>query len=120
MSDPKVVELGAGSFDEVVDTLCEAFHEYPVMRYVLKDAGPDYDARLALLVGFFTDTRVSRGWPVLGVVAGGRIVAAATLNPPRPEPAPPSLRDRRQRAPCGRAAAPAANRDTPKPRAEPR
>ena len=78
---PEVVRLAKDRFDAVVDTLSAAFHGYPVMRYILKDAGPDYDDRLAALVGFFTDSRFARDWPVLGVVRGGEILAAANINP---------------------------------------
>ena len=78
----RVVRLDARRFDATVATLCAAFHEYPVMRFVLNDAGDDYDEGLSLLIAYFTDTRTSRGWPVLGVEEQGELQAAATLTPP--------------------------------------
>lgn len=39
---------------DAVKVLACAFDEYPVMRYVLKDASGDYETRLrALMIGFF-------------------------------------------------------------------
>jgi GNAT superfamily N-acetyltransferase len=94
---PGIVRLSREHFDEVVSTLCAAFHDYPVMRYVLKDAGAEYDARLNQLVGYFTDSRVCRGWPVLGLVQRGELLAAANINPPQPAPPPASLQQRYDR-----------------------
>ncbi|HUF36412.1 MAG TPA: GNAT family N-acetyltransferase [Gemmatimonadales bacterium] len=68
------------SADEVLGPLCEAFAEYPVMRYVL---GPDadYQGRLRILVGFFLIARVLRKEPILAVHDGAEVsgVAICTL-----------------------------------------
>jgi GNAT superfamily N-acetyltransferase len=92
--EPRVVRLDRERFDDVVETLCEAFHEYPVMRYVLQDAGDEYDARLSRLIGYFTECRFTRNWPVLGVIDRGQLLAAANINPPQPAPPSPSLEQR--------------------------
>ena len=98
--------MGRGQFDEVVAALCDSFHDYPVMRFVLKDSSAEYDAHLAQLVGYFTDLRVSRGWPVLAVARGDEILAATSVNPPHPAPRPPALEERyrRMRIALGQAA----------------
>jgi GNAT superfamily N-acetyltransferase len=77
--------------DDVVDALCDAFHDYPVMRFVLTDSGEHYVARLRRLVGYLTMSRFCRGCPVLGVEGKGRLVAAANVNPPTPTPTPDTL-----------------------------
>jgi len=77
---------------EIVGGFCNAFYDYPVMRYVIGDAGVQYDAMLRRLIGYFTHSRFSRGYPVIGIEdAGGELVAAANINPPRAVPAPASL-----------------------------
>ena len=43
---------GRASAEEVARVVCEAFAEYPVMRYVLGDH-VNYAARLRVLIGFF-------------------------------------------------------------------
>ncbi len=88
-----MIQLDRSRFSEVVETLSAAFHDYPVMRYILSDAGEAYDAKLSLLVGYFTESRFARGYPVLGVESpgDGRLVAVANINPPRPVPAPAAL-----------------------------
>lgn len=92
MSDAnEVIRLPPERFDEAVEALCDAFRDYPVMRYVLKDAGDDYFTHLTHLVGYFTASRFARGWPVLGVEREGRVVAVANINPPHSVPAPPEL-----------------------------
>ena len=92
----KVRRMTPAAFADVVATLCDAFRDYPVMRYVLKDAGAAYDEHLAEFIGYFTESRFSRGWPVLGVVGGERVLAAANVSVPRPAGAPPSLAPRYQ------------------------
>lgn len=75
--------------DAILDVLCDAFHDYPVMRFVLGDQ-PGYDARLRTLIGLFTQARVARGDLMLGLEgADGRLAAAALVNlPGDPTPAP--------------------------------
>ncbi len=87
----QLVRLTPDRFDEVVDALGDAFRDYPVMRYVLKESGDRFDEHLPYLVGYFTYSRFSRNWPVLGVEREGRILAAANINPPSSVPAPAEL-----------------------------
>ena len=75
----------------VTEILCEAFHDYPVMRWVLAGAGSDYDRKLSLMIGYFVAARVYRGEPLLGVEHGGRIGAAAILSFPDGPPSPPEM-----------------------------
>jgi GNAT superfamily N-acetyltransferase len=67
---------------EVVAVLCEAFHDYPVMRYFLGDLGPLYDAYLSRMVGIFVSARVAYDDPIVAIEDGGRAVAIATITPP--------------------------------------
>jgi GNAT superfamily N-acetyltransferase len=89
----RVAGMGSERFEDIVGTLCDAFCDYPVMRYVLRDAADDYDARLSALIGYFTHGRTSREWPVLGVLERDRLLAVASSNPPRPAPPSPSLQE---------------------------
>lgn len=75
--------------NEVVSVLCDAFADYPVMRYVLGEGNAaDLDKEdldnedLAKLVGFYTDKRLVHGWPVWGVEVEGTLEAAALVTPP--------------------------------------
>jgi GNAT superfamily N-acetyltransferase len=77
---------------EVVDVLADAFHDYPVMRYAIGEAGQDYDRRLNRLIGLFVSGRVLRGHPILAIEEAGRVVAVATLTPPGEHPEPHELR----------------------------
>ncbi|MGK7311872.1 MAG: GNAT family N-acetyltransferase [Candidatus Longimicrobiales bacterium M2_2A_002] len=65
----------------VVSVLAEAFHDYPVMRYVLGD-GQGYERRLRTLVTFFVMARVLRDETVLGVADGDGLAAAALVSRP--------------------------------------
>ena len=81
----------------VIDVLCEAFADYPVMRFVLGPGGEGHEARLRRLIEFFVMARALRGEPLLGVADGGRLVAAATVSFPGLVESPPELRELRER-----------------------
>lgn len=82
--------------EDAVAVLCEAFHDYPVMRFVIGDAGGAYDRRLHALVGFFVAARFLRGEPGFVVADEGRAVATALLTPPGQRDPPPALLERRE------------------------
>ena len=69
-------------FDEAVDVLCQAFYDYPVMKYLAANAGDDYDRQLRLLVGFFSRARHLRGDLVWAIRSEGRIVGVANIVRP--------------------------------------
>lgn len=71
----------------VVETLCEAFADYPVMRYVLGPGG-DYGKRLKTLIGFFVAARVLRDDPMFGIADGTRLIGVATCTLPGGSPTP--------------------------------
>ena len=79
----------------VVETLCEAFADYPVMRYVLGPEG-DYAERLRPLIGFFVAARVLRDDPIFGVREGPELIGVATCTLPGGTP-PPELDAVRER-----------------------
>ena len=109
--DVSVRRIVSDRFEEVVAILRDAFRDYPVMRFILKDADERYEKLLLQLVGYFTDSRFSRDWPVLGVEREGALVAAANISPPQPVPAPPSL-EQRYAALCSSMGEPAVDRFT--------
>ena len=77
---------------EVIATLCSAFRDYAVMRYVLNGGTDDYDAHLAQLIGFYVDSRLTRDWPVIGLRAESKIIAVAMGNEAVAKPAPDELK----------------------------
>jgi ribosomal protein S18 acetylase RimI-like enzyme len=76
---------------QIVATFCDAFHDYPVMRYIV--GGPDelYDERLATLIRFFAMARVLRNEPLLGVRVAGDLLATATMSQPANTEPPPGF-----------------------------
>lgn len=62
-----VRELGRDSVEGVTAVLCESFYDYPVMRFVLRDAAEAYADQLETLIGFFVMARVLRGETLLGI-----------------------------------------------------
>src|SRR5687767_14903872 len=65
---------------EVIDVLAAAFHEYPVMRYVLRSSGNEYEAHLRDLVGFFCEARFAKGGHVMGIRDGKDLVAVTLID----------------------------------------
>lgn len=83
--------LSPDEMPRIVRVFSDAFHDYPVMRYVL-GSGPGYDDRLDTLVGLFVSGRVFRNDPLLGIFgAGGELVAAATMTLPGDPSAPAAM-----------------------------
>jgi len=93
---PVVRPLPADQSAVAVEILCEAFHDYPVMRYVLGADQEDYDRSLASLIGFFVAARVWRNEPMLAVDEAGDTVAVAILTPPGVREAPPGFFEQRE------------------------
>jgi GNAT superfamily N-acetyltransferase len=81
MTDAPRLLDGHSTRDEVVRVLCEAFADYPVMRYVLGERAP-YPERLRTLIGFFHGARVLRDDAILGVSDGEKLVAVALCSLP--------------------------------------
>lgn len=88
---PHAQIIPASQVEEILDVLCDAFFDYPVMRYVLGDK-PDYARRLRAVIGLFVAVRVAREDLMLGVRDGsGMLVAAALVNLPGGRLPPPSF-----------------------------
>jgi GNAT superfamily N-acetyltransferase len=81
MQPMRVEKLSRANKEEVVAVLCQAFHDYPVMRFVLKSSGNNYDKDLTALIGFFCESRLIRNFPVLGIRdENGWLIGAALAN----------------------------------------
>ena len=78
---PSLMAPGPG-LEDVVDVMFDAFHDYPVMRFVVGAGHSDYDDRLRKLIGFFVFRRVRHGGPLFGIRDGDRVVAAAACTRP--------------------------------------
>jgi GNAT superfamily N-acetyltransferase len=91
-----VSKLSSAQTEDAVTVLCDAFQDYPVMRYVLGSAS-DYDRRLRTLIGFFVSARVYRNEPLLGVHdRAGTLSAVAVVSLPGQGEAPEALATRRE------------------------
>lgn len=76
--------------------LCEAFFDYPVMRFVL-GSPPDYAERLHTLIGFFVAARILRQDLLLGVFdPSGALAAVALVTLPGDRTPPEELSVRRE------------------------
>ena len=95
MTDTPRLLDGRASTDAVAGVLCEAFADYPVMRYVLGDR-PDYAARLRTLIGLFHGARVLRDDAIFGIFEGEELVGVALCSLPD-RVAPPELEQLRER-----------------------
>lgn len=83
--EPKVVRLSRERSAEAVDVLCEAFYDYPFMRFVIESVGDDYEPHLRALIDFFTFARLVNDDLVLAATsAEGRVVGVANVTLPGP------------------------------------
>jgi ribosomal protein S18 acetylase RimI-like enzyme len=81
--------------DEVVRVVCDAFADYPVMRYILGDR-PGYAERLRTLIEFFQGARVLRDDAIVGITEHDELVGVALCSLPD-RVGPPELDTLRER-----------------------
>jgi len=87
----KLVTMNKDNIHEITDVLCEAFYNYPVMKYVLGKK-KNYNTRLRKLVTFFVSARALRNEPLHGIYdSDNKLVAAAAVTLPREVQSPPEL-----------------------------
>ena len=91
-----VTPLAFDNLVEIVSVLTDAFHDYPVMQYVLgpdtPDTGAPYPVRLHRLIQLFASGRAYRQDPMLGIRdERGVTVAAAVMTQPKPLEPPPAF-----------------------------
>ena len=86
-----VLRLSEEHVPEVTRVLCEAFYDYPVMRYVIGGGQADYGRRVNTLVHFFVMARVLRNEQLLGTMDGKDLAATALVSYPGREEAPAEL-----------------------------
>jgi GNAT superfamily N-acetyltransferase len=87
----KQVNFFKENIPEVSGVLCEAFYNYPVMKYVLGEK-EDYDSRLRKMVTFFVSARALRKEPLLGIYnSENKLVAAAAVTLPGEIPNPEEM-----------------------------
>lgn len=77
--------------ERVVDTLCEAFYEYPVMRYVLDADGGEFDQQYPKLIRLFVMARVLSDEPLFGMGELERLDAASVVSLPETQGVPERL-----------------------------
>ena len=77
-----VLRLGEEHVQKVTRVLCDAFYDYPVMRYVLGGHPEDYEGRLSTLIHFFVMARVLRNEELLGTMDGADLAATALVSYP--------------------------------------
>ena len=81
MTETSLIRISAERAPEAVAAFCDSFHDYPVMRYVVGEAGKEYDARLHAVVDMFVSARVLLGHTIFAIEDAGRVVAVATTTP---------------------------------------
>jgi GNAT superfamily N-acetyltransferase len=92
----EVKKLPPGRVNEAIDVLCEAFVDYPVMRFVIGRGGNAYAQQLRAFVRFFTVARYLRNDVVLAVTtAEDEVVATANVVLPGERRAPAVLEEER-------------------------
>jgi GNAT superfamily N-acetyltransferase len=88
---PPVQRLDERYTEQIASLLCEAFEDYPVMRFILGSKDDTYHSRLRRLIHLFVSARFYRNEPVLGIFDGSEIIAGALLSYPDTIKHPPML-----------------------------
>jgi GNAT superfamily N-acetyltransferase len=96
MVTTNVLRLHEQDVTRVVDVVCDAFADYPVMRFVLGREREDYPDRLRRFVHFIVMARIHRDEFIFGIEDDGALQGAALVSlPSRTVTSPPldALRD---------------------------
>jgi len=97
MPDHRIEVLGPEDAPAILEVFCDAFADYPVMRYVLGPGG-NSPSRLRQLIGYFVLRRVRLGGPLFGTrAADGTLSGVATMTVPIESVSPPDLLAARDR-----------------------
>jgi len=91
------LDASPATVEAVTELLCDAFADYPVMRFLLGSTG-DYRARLHTLIGLFVANRAVSGDPFFGFTDGTELGGVALCTPPDPPAASPALEEIQERA----------------------
>jgi len=86
-------ELDKRHAAQVIDLLCEAFSDYPLMRHVVGPDDDGYAARLQTLIHLFVTRRVLCGDRLLGLGDPEDLDAAAVVSRPARASDTPELRE---------------------------
>ena len=91
-----IVRLNRQQVDLAVDVLFDAFHEYPVIPYILGDVGCAYTERLRALLSYFVMARIYREEPILAIRQDDIAVAAAIVTLPGEREIPEEMKVHRE------------------------
>jgi len=65
---------------QCIQVLTIAFHDYPVMRFILRNKSPEYESHLEAIIDFYCEARFAKDRPVLGIMDSDSLVAVALLD----------------------------------------
>jgi GNAT superfamily N-acetyltransferase len=88
----QVTTLGLDRKDEAVDVIADAFHDYPVMRFIIREAADEYARQARQMIEYFTMARLLGGDLVVGATdADGGLIGVANITRPGERPKAPEL-----------------------------
>ena len=76
----KIQELTRQDKAEAVSALISAFHDYPVMRYMLKTDGTEYEYQLKAIMEFYCEARFAKEGLILGIKSEDSFTAIALVD----------------------------------------
>ncbi len=88
---PEIRRIPSADVTGVLDVMCDAFADYPVMRFVLGGRSEDHERRLRRLIELFVMARALRGEPMMGAVRGAEVQGAVTCSFPGRGESPPAF-----------------------------
>lgn len=76
----KIERLNREQKTETVGVLVAAFYDYPVMRFVLKTTGAEYETQLQAIMEFYCEARLAKARTLLGIRQDDVLVAVALMD----------------------------------------
>lgn len=88
----EIINLKSKHLVSASQLLSRAFVNDPIIQYVFAGSGSADDPRLHEFFRFSSIIRVEMGWPIIGLVESGELMAVAALTDPGKFPWPDSLK----------------------------
>lgn len=87
----RIIDILPSELESATIVLARAFHEDPLLSYVMGEHDGEGDPRVRKFFSFTCQIRLTLGWPLLGVEHSGELRAVMALTPPAADEWAPSL-----------------------------
>ena len=87
----RIIDISPAELESATTVLARAFHEDPLLSYVMREHNGEDDAWVRKFFSFTCQIRLTLGWPLFGLADRGELQAVMALTRPGVDEWAPSL-----------------------------